>query len=273
MVALFLFLVCAAPGFAKPHSPCINVPPRDMTLQGEHVAPAESFVASIALDKNESVRWEVSGGTIVSQDGGSVSVVAGLPGTLEIDAYVSQASNCELKISSSVPIVCEPLDIEMYLNGPEVISGNTFGAWLDYDPDQTVRWEVRGATILQIDLAGVSILTTAPGTLEIDAYVTENGCETKISRSVPIVCYTDPDRVITMQPPNATTPGGTVLAFVNVFPWFNETVTYEVRNGTIQSIDGLNVWITAGEPGMLEMDAFITHGGCTFKVSHSIPVQ
>ncbi|HEX6158567.1 MAG TPA: hypothetical protein VF111_00275, partial [Thermoanaerobaculia bacterium] len=67
--------------------------------------------------------------------------------------------------------------------------------------------------------------------------------------------------------------GGTVLAFVNVFPWFNETVRYEVRNGTITSIDGLNVWITAGTVGTLEMDAYITHGGCEFKVSKSIPVQ
>lgn len=250
-----------------------NVAPREMTLQGEQVLSGESFAASVALSSNEVVRWDVRGGAIASQNGGSVSIIAGVPGTLEIDAYVSKGDNCELKISRSVPITCATFDMEMYLNGPEVISGNTFGAWVDYRPDQTVRWEVRGATVLYTDFNSVGIQTTAPGTLEIDAYITRPGfCELKISRSVPIVCYSDPDRVITMQPSNATTPGGTVLAFVNVFPWFNETVRYEVRNGTIQSIDGLNVWLTAGEAGTMEMDAYITHGGCTFKVTRSIPV-
>ena len=332
-----------------------NIAPREMTLQDEQVLPGQPFSASVVLQKNESVRWEVNGGSVVFEDGGSVSLVAGPPGSLDIAAYVSKGGNCELRISRSVPIVCPPLDVEisvsadeaiagfpfsasitpqpewivrwevsggtletwhqggagilaggpgtlvidvyitrdgcetkvsrsvpivcddrpleMTLNGPQVIAGDTFGATVPHYPGQTVRWEVRGATIKQTDLAGVSIITSAPGTLEIDAYVTRNGfCERKISRSVPIVCYSDPDRVITMQP-SVTQPGGTVLAFVNVFPWFNETVRYEVRNGTIDSIDGLNVWITAGTAGTLEMDAYITHGGCTFKVSKSIPVQ
>jgi hypothetical protein len=202
-----------------------------------------------------------------------VTILAGAPGTLEIDAYITKNNRCDEQVSRSVPIVCPPAPArEMYLNGPEVISGDSFGAWLDYDPAETIRWEVTGGTIKQIDVAGVSIFAGAPGLMVIDAYISKNGaCEYKISRTVPVVCYVDPDRAISTSV-NTVAPGGLVQGFVNVFPWFNETLRWEVRGGTIQSTDGLNIYVVAGAEGTLEIDAFITHGGCEFKVSRSIPI-
>ncbi len=250
---------------------CLEVP---VYTSAEEVLAGTTFTAVAGYREGQSVRWEVRNGSVVSEgQWGDVIIAAGGPGAVEIDAYVTRGF-CETKTTRTVTAYCQNRDVRMSVNSDAGgIAGQTFGAWIDYYADQQVRWEIRGGTILNTSHNSVSILLGGPGTLEIDTYVTRNGyCEQKISRSIPIVCYSDPTRVLTLQP-GVARAGGSVLAFVNVFPWFNETVRYEVRNGTIESIDGLNVWIRAGVPGTLEVDAYITHGGCTFKVSNSMRVE
>jgi hypothetical protein len=188
LIAIVLFICSAVPGFADSSKPCKTLS-SDMTVQANEATSGASFAASVVLEKHETVEWDVRGGTIVSQDGGSVTILAGAPGTLEIDAYIKK----------------------------------------------------------------------------------NNKCDEQVSRSVPIVCYVDPDRAISTSV-ETVAPGALVQGFVNVFPWFNETLRWEVRGGTIQSTDGLNIFIIAGAEGTLEIDAFITHGGCEFKVSRSIPI-
>ena len=253
---------------------------RTMTLSATQVLPGTTVTAQVALGDHETVRWVVSGGTLVSSSNGSATINAGAPGTLTIDAYISRNNNCAARVTGTVQIVCPDLTRDMILQSETAQAAGSFYAIVPQASNESVRWEVTGGAITATWLtpvgdgvgAAVGIAVGGPGTLTIDAFVSRDGaCETKIERTVQILCVDVPWRGGVIVGEDPVRSGAALVAGINGDPAI-DTFRWEVTNGTITSTDGTFAYITAGGPGTMTITAIVSRNGCEFRYSRNVAV-
>lgn len=259
LVAIFLFIVCAAPAFADKRCKPSD---REIFVQAPQAVSGSSFLAFVELEKHETVSWEVSGGTIDSQEGNWVSVIAGDPGSLVIDASIEKGGHCELA-SVTVPVICVIDDRDLTVGGDPLASGKLFyaaiGVWQAYD--ETVEWAVRGGTIVETGQPTgiVSVIAGAPGTLEIDATITRGACTRTFTTSVQVVCMSDPTIGLFFEGGHGG--GEPVHAWTNLSE--GQTARWEITNGTPSTAEGAEVIATPTGTGTMIIDLYVSWYSCT----------
>src|SRR5690349_3803688 len=124
-----------------------------LTVSATSVAPGATIQASLALPAGHTAKWEVRNGAASATTGSSIQIVAGTPGVVEIDAYVSRGKSCTVKVSATVNVVAACSIAEPQIVHPARATANEF-FWLYVPvlgPGETVSFEVHNAQFLFSD--------------------------------------------------------------------------------------------------------------------------
>jgi len=162
---------------------------RDMTLSATEIDGGGSVTASVLLDKNEEVRWNIQGGRLDASSGGDAYITATAVGTMTIEASITKNGQCEAKVSRSVSVVCqEDPTIGLFFDTGAISAGGVVNAWANLSDGQTAHWEIENGSPASADGASVSVTGGTSGLVKIHLIVTKpTGCT--VERTAYIFIY------------------------------------------------------------------------------------
>jgi hypothetical protein len=170
---------------AKYHVKRCSIVEPVLTVSASSVDPGETIQASLTLPAGHTARWEVRNGTASATTGSSISIVAGAPGTVEIDAYVSRGKSCTVKVSATVLVEQDCPIAEPEIHHPAVAVANEY-FWL-YIPSlgagETVSFDVHNAEVLYSDQHYLDLMAPATGSFSVDVIVTNGTCSRTFTRT------------------------------------------------------------------------------------------
>lgn len=212
--------------------------------------------------------WAVTGGTIVQQNNGMVSVDWGNAGTGNVQLTAVNGSGCDSTVSININIAPQPAPI---INGPaSVCTGSvTQFAVSNPTPGDFYNWSVSGGSIVGSSTSSsVMINWTNAGTAAVSVTQSNSqGCDSIVS--VPVT-------ILTMPAPSISGPSliceGVTVTYTTPLVAGN-TYIWNVTGGTVISLNNNSItvnWPTSGS-GMIVLNEANTLT-CDSTVSMSITI-
>lgn len=238
---------------AKYHVKQCTIATPALTLDRTSVEPGATINASIVLAPGHTAVWQVRNGTASATDGAAISIVAGQPGNVEIDVFVSRGSSCTVKVSGTVAVVNPCVIAEHQIVAPaEASQGGVFAVFVpQVEAGVTVTFEVKVGTKLFADAQAVIVVAPSSGNAEVDVILTKSPtCSVRISKVIPtFVCA--PKAVVSALP-NASCDNMTVVAeFTGTAPfqgyWSDGTHFFTTQNRLERKV---------AEPGVYSINFF-----------------
>ncbi|HKR63957.1 MAG TPA: hypothetical protein VJZ00_09520 [Thermoanaerobaculia bacterium] len=194
-----------------------------LQVSATSVLPGDAVDASVAVDSDATVSWQITNGTPSTATGTSVHIIAGSTGTLGITATVTRNASCSASSSASVtigtpPPVCDQQPIPIMHEVQWGACPNTPSTATLYYPlpdGATPEWRIEGGTITggQGTTRITYVVNGNPGesfTL-FERLVFDNGCTTsEYPLTMPVLgIITAP--TLTFEPATVHAGGTTVI--------------------------------------------------------------
>ena len=142
----------------------------------------EQSTYSTAYNASNHYTWNVTGGTITSQDSNSISIQWNGTGPGQITVTESNQSICDSTVSYNVMIRMQPTPA---ITGVGTICSNSASMYAvtGLHPNETINWSVAGGTILgPADADTISVMWVTPGSGNVTVLVLNlNGCDSTVS--------------------------------------------------------------------------------------------